>query len=242
MPPAGWSCDLGCPSGYQVIQTVHCKEWGMDIILTEIECRVLGSLLEKELATPDYYPMTLNALTAACNQKSNRYPVMTLGEPDVRQALESLREKRLTIPASDSGRAQKYRHLLFEKLKLEPDEQAVVAELLLRGPQTVGELKGRSERMAVMGGLAQVESLLDELTERELVTKLPRQPGLKEQRYAHLFSGTPATSYDPFLESEQIQGTAEHERITALEEEVRQLREEVAGLRKIIEDFKRQFE
>src|SRR5512145_2398941 len=145
----------------------------MEITLNDIECRVLGSLMEKELATPDYYPMTLNALTAACNQKSNRHPVMTLSEQDVFRALESLKEKRLALMASDSGRVSKYRHLLFEKMKLEPAEQAVLAELLVRGPQTVGELKGRSERMAAMGDLTEVEFLLDELAGRDLVAKLP---------------------------------------------------------------------
>lgn len=201
--------------------------------------------MEKELATPDYYPMSLNALTAACNQKSNRHPVMSLSEQDVLRAMESLKEKRLALMASDSGRVSKYRHLLFEKMKLEPAEQAVLAELLVRGPQTVGELKGRSERMAAMGDLTEVEFLLDELAGRDLVAKLPRRPGLKEQRYAHLFSGVPATSEEEptaFSEPTQIQGIRENERITVLEEEVRRLQEEVAALRKTIEEFKRQFE
>ncbi len=217
----------------------------MEITLNDIECRVLGSLMEKELATPDYYPMSLNALTAACNQKSNRHPVMSLSEQDVLRAMESLKEKRLALMASDSGRVSKYRHLLFEKMKLEPAEQAVLAELLVRGPQTVGELKGRSERMAAMGDLTEVEFLLDELAGRDLVAKLPRRPGLKEQRYAHLFSGVPATSEEEptaFSEPTQIQGIRENERITVLEEEVRRLQEEVAALRKTIEEFKRQFE
>lgn len=217
----------------------------MEITLNDIECRVLGSLMEKELATPDYYPMSLNALTAACNQKSNRHPVMTLSEQDVLRALESLKEKRLALTASDSGRVSKYRHLLFEKMKLEPTEQAVLAELLVRGPQTVGELKGRSERMAVMGDLIQVEFLLDELAGRDLVAKLPRRPGLKEQRYAHLFSGAPSTTEEevPALpEQVRFQSASENERITALEDEVRLLKAEVAVIRKTIEEFKRQFE
>lgn len=216
----------------------------MEITLIDIECRVLGTLLEKELATPDYYPMTLNALTAACNQKSNRNPVMSLSEPDVLQALETLREKRLSITASDSGRVSKYRHLLFEKMKLEPAEQAVLAELLVRGPQTVGELKGRAERMAVMGDLAQVESLLDELGERELVIKLPRRPGMKEQRYAHLLAGIPASEDESPAVAEEArrQSQSENQRITALEEEVRRLQDEVAALRKTVDEFKKQFE
>ncbi len=216
----------------------------MELTLNSMECRVLGSLLEKELATPDYYPMTLNALTAACNQKSNRAPVMTLTEQDVLNALTSLKDKRLTITASDSGRTAKYRHLLFEKMKLEPTEQAILTELLVRGPQTTGELKGRCERMTPMGDLAAVEAILDELAGRDFVVKLPRRTGRKEQRYAHLFSGKPAApEEDTSSDSEHLPAQAtENDRIAALEEEVHLLKEEVAGLRKTVEDFKKQFE
>jgi uncharacterized protein YceH (UPF0502 family) len=217
----------------------------METILNEIECRVLGSLVEKELATPEYYPLTLNSLTMACNQKSNRHPMMKVEESVVVRALDSLKIKHLVLTASDSGRVPKYRHLLYEKMKLEPAEQAVIAELLVRGPQTVGELKGRTERMAEVGGLATIEALLDELAERDLVIRLPRRPGMKEQRYAHLFSGEPIISGEDVSaspEQARLQVMAENERLSALEEEVRLLREEVVDLRKVIEEFKGQFE
>lgn len=217
----------------------------METILNEIECRILGSLVEKELATPEYYPLTLNSLTMACNQKSNRHPMMKLEEPEVVRALDSLKIKHLVLTAADSGRVPKYRHLLYEKMRLEPSESAVIAELLVRGPQTVGELKGRAERMAAMGDVVAVEALLDELAERNLVIRLPRQPGRKEQRYAHLFSGEPVVSNDNMSASPEparLQVMAENERLSALEEEVRRLREEMREMRKEIEEFKGQFE
>ena len=220
-------------------------EVNMETTLNEMECRVLGSLMEKELATPEYYPLTLNALTMACNQKSNRHPVMKLAESDVERALDALKIKHLVLTASDSGRVPKYRHLLYEKMKLEAAEQAVLAELLVRGPQTVGELRGRAERMAAMVDLAAVEALLDDLAHRDLVIKLPRRPGMKEQRYAHLFSGEPAQSDEDLSASPEqscVRMVAENERLSILEEEVRLLREDLRDLRKIIEEFKRQFE
>ncbi len=215
----------------------------METILNEIECRVLGSLVEKELATPEYYPLTLNSLTAACNQKSNRYPVMNLEESEVVRALDALKYKHLVLTAADGGRVPKYRHLLYEKLKLEPAELAVMAELLLRGPQTVGELRGHAERLTAVGDLAAIETLLQELAERNLVTRLPRQPGRKEQRYAHLFSGEPVWEEETLASPEQarLRVMAENERLAALEEEVRLLREEVAGLRKVMEAFMAEF-
>jgi uncharacterized protein YceH (UPF0502 family) len=217
----------------------------METILNEIECRVLGSLVEKELATPEYYPLTLNSLTTACNQKSNRNPVMKLEESEVVRALDSLKSKHLVLPSSDSGRAPKYRHLFYEKMDLDPAEQAVIAELLVRGPQTVGELKGRAGRMAEVGELAAVEALLDGLAEIGLVTRLPRRPGMKEQRFAHLFSGEPVVVEEDalqFPEKARLHVAAENERLAVLEEEVRLLREEVGELRKVMEEFKGQFE
>ena len=167
----------------------------METILNGKEVRVLGCLIEKELATPEYYPLTLNALTNASNQKSNREPVMSLEETEVIRALDSLRNKQLALVSAEGGRVPKYRHALMERLRLDPAELALLAELLLRGPQTMGELRARAERMHPFADLADVEEALRELMERTppLATILPRQPGRKEQRYAHMFAGAPET-------------------------------------------------
>ena len=219
----------------------------METILTDTEVRVLGCLIEKELATPEYYPLTLNALTNACNQKSNRDPVMQLDEADVVRALDALRFKQLALLSAEGGRVPKYRHILTEKLRFSPAELAVLAELLLRGPQTVGELRTRAERMHPLADLAAVEEVLEELQGRTppLVTKLPRQPGRKEQRYAQLFAGEPelAAEEHPLPpEAARLRVMAEEERLARLEEEVASLRTEVAGLRRLVEEFKAQFE
>jgi uncharacterized protein YceH (UPF0502 family) len=219
----------------------------MEIILNDIEVRVLGSLIEKELTTPEYYPLSLNSLTNACNQKSNRDPVMALAEENVVRALDSLRFKQLVVLSADGGRVPKYRHLLAEKLGLMPAEQAIICELLVRGPQTVGELRTRGERMHAFGDLAAVEEVLQELTVREtpLVTLLPRQPGRKEGRYAQLFSGVPDSSTDEHEaapEAARQRVMAENERIVKLEEEVALLHQEIAELRQQMEEFKKQFE
>lgn len=217
----------------------------MEITLNEIEVRVLGGLIEKELATPEYYPLTLNALTSACNQKSNRDPVVNLDEGEVVRALDALRFKQLAVVSAEGGRVPKYRHILVEKLRLEPKELAVLAELLLRGPQTVGELRTRAERMRPFPDLPAVEAVLEELAERGLVTKLPRQPGRKESRFAQLFAGEPDLAGEEQLpppEEARLRVMAENERIARLEEEVAGLRAEVAGLRRLVEEFKAQFE
>jgi uncharacterized protein YceH (UPF0502 family) len=219
----------------------------METILTDTEVRVLGCLIEKELATPEYYPLTLNALTNACNQKSNRDPFMQLDEADVVRALDALRFKQLALLSAEGGRVPKYRHILTEKLRLSPGELAVLAELLLRGPQTVGELRTRAERMHPFADLGAVEEVLEELQRRTppLVTKLPRQPGRKEQRYAQLFAGEPelaAEEHAPQPEAARLRVMAEEERLARLEEEVAGLRAEVAGLRRLVEEFKAQFE
>ena len=219
----------------------------MEIKLTDIEIRVLGSLIEKELTTPEYYPLSLNSLTNACNQKSNREPVMVLTEEDVVRALDSLRFKQLVVLSADGGRVPKYRHLLAEKSGLMPAELAVICELLVRGPQTVGELRTRGERMYPFGDLAAVEEVLRELMVREtpLITLLARQPGRKEGRYAQLFAGVPESSEEASEarpEAARQRVVAENERVAKLEEEVAELREEVAGLRLVMEDFKKQFE
>ena len=219
----------------------------MDLTFNENEVRVLGSLIEKELTTPEYYPLSLNSLTNACNQKSNRDPVMALTEEDVVRALDSLRFKQLVVLSAEGGRVPKYRHLLAEKLGLMPAELAIVCELLLRGPQTVGELRTRGERMHPFGDLAAVEEVLQELMVREkpLVALMPRQPGRKEGRYAQLFSGMPQCpeeSSEARPEAARQRVVAENERIAKLEEEVAALRGEVTGLQLQMAEFKAQFE
>jgi uncharacterized protein YceH (UPF0502 family) len=219
----------------------------VEMTLGDIEVRVLGSLIEKELTTPEYYPLSLNSLTNACNQKSNRDPVLALTEEEVVRALDSLRFKQLVVLSADGGRVPKYRHLLAEKLGLMPSEQAIICELLVRGPQTVGELRTRGERMHPFGDLAAVEEVLQELMGREtpLIALLPRQPGRKEGRYAQLFSGMPDTSaeeHETAPEAARVRVMAENERISKLEEEVAAMRSEVAALQQQMAEFKAQFE
>ena len=215
----------------------------MEFALNAVEARVLGCLVEKELATPEYYPLTLNALTNACNQKSNRDPVMALEDADVVRALESLRFQRLAHQSAEGIRAAKYCHNLEGLLRLEPQELAILAELLLRGPQTVGELRGRAERMAPIADLSAVEEALTSLAEREcpLVTRLPRQAGRKEPRYAHLLSGPPEVSERKRSRPSNRPAArvmAENERLAALEAEVVALRDEVSELRAQLEIFR----
>jgi len=220
----------------------------MENILNEVEVRVLGCLIEKEMTTPEYYPLSLNALTNACNQKSNRDPVMALAEEDVVRALNRLRFNQLTVVSGESSRVAKYRHLLAENRGLVPAELAVMCELLVRGPQTVGELRTRAERMHSFPDLESVEEVLRELMEREqpLITRMTRQPGRKESRYAQLFAGKPvehaAEEGGAPPEPARQRVMAENERIVKLEEEMATLREEVAGLRQVVEEFKKQFE
>lgn len=214
--------------------------------LTEIEVRVLGSLIEKDIATPDYYPLSLNALVNACNQKNNRDPIMSLDEDSVRQALGSLQEKRLAGPAGGAdSRVTKYEHRLQEVFNFDRREIAVVCVLLLRGPQTPGELRGRTDRMYRFEALDDVQSTLQRLMEREppLVAVLPRQPGTKESRYVHLFAGD-ASKYlidAPISHPPSVSGR-DDTRLTTLEAEVSSLRKEVADLRQQLSDFKVQFE
>lgn len=215
--------------------------------LTAVEVRVLGCLVEKELTTPEYYPLSLHALTTACNQKTNRDPVVDLGETEVVRGLDRLRSMGLVAQDTEGVRVPKYLHNLKGKLQLAPQEIALLGELWLRGPQTVGELRGRAERMHSFEDLATVERVLDGLIAREppLVVKLPRQPGRKEHRYMHLFGGEPHAKPDA---SEVSLGTAtssvraEDERIARLEAEVTALREELAAVRRELEAFKAQFD
>ncbi|HBA88461.1 MAG TPA: DUF480 domain-containing protein [Geobacter sp.] len=215
----------------------------MDVTLNATELRVLGSLIEKELTTPEYYPLSLNALVNACNQKSNREPVMTLDESDVTRALDSLRFKQYAIVSASGGRVAKYRHGLVEKFRFTPAELAILCELMVRGPQTIGELRGRGERMHQFTDLAEVESVLGELLERTppLVAKLPLQPGRKEPRYCQLFSGEPDLS-ELAAQAESRGGSADSDKIARLELELSELREEVAALRQTVADFKKSFE
>jgi uncharacterized protein len=216
-----------------------------NIVLTDVEARVLGALVEKEITTPDYYPLSLNALVNACNQKSNREPVMDLGEDDVRQALDGLNRMGLAGPARGAdSRVTKYEHRLQEAFNFERRETAILCVLLLRGPQTPGELRGRTERMYRFNELEDVQTALRRLMERQppLVKALPRQPGTKELRYAHLLSGD-VESWQPPAESEASRGeSVDAQRLARLENDVGNLQAEVAELKRQLADFRKQFE
>jgi len=215
--------------------------------LNPIEVRVLGSLIEKDITTPDYYPLSLNALVNACNQKNNREPVLTLDENSVRDALSSLQERHMAGPAGGAdSRVTKYEHRLQEVFNFDRREIALVCVLLLRGPQTPGELRGRSERMYRFETLDEVQSALQKLMDRQppLAAVLARQPGTKESRYTHLFSGDYTPSATTLLErssSEFAEGSHE-ERIRNLETEVSSLKSEIESLRRQLTDFAAQFQ
>lgn len=214
------------------------------LLLNEIEVRVLGALIEKDITTPDYYPLSLNALVNACNQKNNRDPVMNLDEEAVRQALSSLQEKRLAGPAGGAdSRVTKYEHRLQEVFNFDRREIAVICVLLLRGPQTPGELRGRTERMYRFEALDDVQSTLQRLMERNppLVRVLPRQPGTKESRYMHLFAGDLAVSEHEATVETTHRGDSRDERIAVLESELSSLKREIEDLRRQFADFAAQF-
>ena len=218
-----------------------------NVLLTENEARVLGSLVEKDITTPDYYPLSLNALVNACNQKSNRDPVMNLNDEAVRQALHSLNEKGLAGTASGAGdsRVPKFEHRMQEAFNLTRPETALLCVLLLRGPQTPGELRGRAERLHRFEDLTDVQSTLQRLMSREepLAKVLPRQPGTKESRYAHLLCGDkPEWDTPPAPVEERTESGVDDERVARLEEEVAALRREMAELKEEVERFRRQFE
>lgn len=213
-------------------------------VVSDVEARVLGALIEKDITTPDYYPLSLNALVNACNQKNNRDPVMSLDENGVRDALHSLQEKRLAGPAGGAdSRVTKYEHRIQEVFNFTRAETAVMDVLLLRGPQTPGELRGRTERMYRFEELSDLQSTLQKMMQHEppLVKILPRQPGTKESRYAHLLSGD-VEGYVAPPESTSPQSTQDDERVTRLETELAELRREVADLRQQMESFRKQFE
>lgn len=219
----------------------------MDLVLNEVEARVLGSLVEKDVTTPDYYPLSLNGLVNACNQKNNRDPVMNLDDDAVRQALDTLQPKRLAGPTSSAdSRVTKYEHRLQEVFNFTRGETAILCVLLLRGPQTPGELRGRTDRMHHFEDLTEVQSSLQRLMQREpaLVRVLPRQPGTKESRYKHLLSGdVEEVAVDiPSGPSSVASGAADDDRVARLEEEVANLRKELGDLKHQLATFRKQFE
>jgi uncharacterized protein YceH (UPF0502 family) len=218
----------------------------MPEILTETEARVVGALIEKQLTTPEYYPLTLNALVAACNQKTNREPVVSFAEQTVQKLVDDLREKNIVyVFYGSTSRVPKYKHILDKVLELEPPETAVVCVLLLRGAQTLGELCERTNRLYEFSGLGEVNETLDGLMRRDepLAAKLERQPGQKEVRFAHLLSGEILTaSANVSVENSVSKRQTENERIEKLEQQVENLQNETAELRRMFEDFKKQFE
>ncbi|MBZ5564703.1 MAG: YceH family protein [Acidobacteriia bacterium] len=218
----------------------------MNVILNDLEVRVLGALVEKEITTPDYYPLSLNALVNACNQKSNRHPVMALDENAVRDALESLNAKGLAGAASGAdSRVTKYEHRLQEAFNFSRPEVAILCVLLLRGPQTPGELRGRSERLYSFSDLGDVQLALQRLMKREppLIKMLARQPGTKEARYAHLLAGEVETwEPEPATEIDGPSGSADSERLAHLEDQVANLQKELADLKQQLADFRKLFE
>ena len=221
----------------------------MQKTLNEVEVRVLGALVEKQVTTPEYYPLTLNALTLACNQKNNRNPVVSFNEETVSEALETLREKNLVyVFYGSTSRVPKYKHMMPEVFQLSQKELALMCLLMLRGVQTVGELRGRTDRLYDFAGLEEVEETLQSLIEKDpeaLVVKLPRQSGQKEVRYAHLLSGEVRIEEVAAMGESLTEAAPPHVRIdrhSKLEQEVETLRSEVEALRQEFEQFKKQFD
>ena len=218
----------------------------MNFVLSEVECRVLGALVEKEVTTPEYYPLSLNALVNACNQKSNRDPVMNLDEAALREALHSLEKQSLVRSTSPAdSRVTKYEHRLQEAFNFYRHETAILCLLMLRGTQTPGELRSRSERMHSFDDLGAVQSSLQHLMKREppLVKPLPRQPGTKEQRYAHLLSGDVVQAErEPKVLGEPGEHAINGDRVRKLEDEIAGLKNEIAELKQGFATFRKQFE
>ena len=214
--------------------------------INEIEARIVGALVEKQLTTPEYYPLTLNALVNACNQKNNREPVMTLDEATVSTAIERLRDRNIVyVFYGSNARVPKYKHMIESTYELEPADVAVMAVLMLRGPQTLGELRERTSRMHEFSGLGEVQETLDGLMRRDdpLVTRLPVQPGRKEARFAHLLSGEIDVEALAAASPQRSQPSeAASARIDKLEADVTELRAEVESLKATFEEFRRQFE
>jgi uncharacterized protein YceH (UPF0502 family) len=217
--------------------------------LSAAEGRVLGALIEKQITTPDYYPLTLNALTNACNQLTNRDPIVAFDEQTVVRGIDGLREKRLaTLYTGAESRVAKYKHTLTDALLLTPGEIALLCVLLLRGPQTLGELRPRTERLFKFDNLPEVEASLDALAARQpqpLVVKLPRQPGTKESRFAHLLAGPIVTADhtpEPAVAPTASATPSVTDRVARLEQEVTELRRDLAEVRQTLADFRKQFD
>ena len=213
--------------------------------LSAVETRVIGALIEKELTTPEYYPLTLNALVAACNQKTNREPVVGYDEKTVQTALDNLREKNLAyVFYGSTSRVPKYKHILDKVYEFEPSETAVIGVLMLRGAQTLGELRERTARLYEFSGLGEVSETLDNLARRDepLVVKLERQAGQKEVRYAHLLSGEVSAEDFAAPAASAAPQNGNNERLAQIESELAAARAEIGELRRMFEDFRRQFE
>jgi uncharacterized protein len=215
----------------------------MNIELTPLEARAIGCLLEKQITTPDQYPLSLNALVNACNQKSNRDPVLDLDERSVQQVVDGLVRKHMVIERAGYGsRVPKYQHVFcnteFGSLKFTPLETAILCELLVRGPQTPGELRTRASRMSEVGDVSPVEAALQDLMTRPdgpFVTRLAREPGRRDSRYAHLFCGPVADASEPEA-APRVVSNGDDDRLTRLEKRVDELVNEVADLRKRLGD------
>lgn len=216
----------------------------MDILLTDHEVRLLGCLIEKEMATPDYYPLTLNALVNACNQKSNRHPVVSFDEETVLYALNGLKESKM-VRQSNISRVPKFEQIFSTELNLLPREKAIICILMLRGPQTPGEIRNRTERLYSFKSLDEVQETLSTLDDTGLVCKLPLQPGRKESRYSHLLSGKPDESLvdlPSHRETETVIVRKENDRSVELQEQIDSLSQELQDLKREFEKFKSQFE
>jgi uncharacterized protein YceH (UPF0502 family) len=218
----------------------------MAIMLDHREIRILGCLIEKELTTPEYYPLSLNSLTNACNQKSNRNPVISYDEAVVEQGLEGLQSKGLVRKTLTAGsRVDKYLHTILDKFDLSKQEMAVLCELMLRGSQTAGEIRSRADRMSSFGNLDEVEKTLQSLMEQDpaMVILLPREPGRKERRYTHLLSttGNTVTADADQPAAPSAPQVSADERINRMEEEIAKLRNEIEELKLALAEFRSQF-
>lgn len=222
----------------------------METLLQDTEIRVLGCLVEKQLTTPEYYPLTLNSLLTACNQKSNRDPVVTYDDRTVADALEGLCEQNLIWQSHLAGaRVPKYEHGFTKAFSLSPAQLAVLCVLMLRGPQTPGEIRGRTTRLYEFSSLEEVEETLDSLINREpepLVIRLPRQPGRKEARCMHLLSGAPELpaieEATPTPEAAILRVRQDRDRLSAMEEEISQLRQELEAVRTDLRQLRSELE